>query len=63
MLVGRSHGCDDPPMATTLPVVTAPRVNPNAPSRELDEAVRAQAAAGGPIYKINSESVHEGTEL
>lgn len=57
LLVGRSHGCDDPPLATALPVVTAPRVDPNAPSLELDEAVRAQAAAGGPIYQIRSEIV------
>jgi len=57
LLVGRSHGCDDPPLATALPVVTAPRVDPNAPSLELDEAVRTQAAAGGPIYQIRSELV------
>lgn len=57
LLVGRSHGCDDPPLATALPVVTAPRVDPNAPSLELDKAVRAQAAAGGPIYQIRSELV------
>jgi len=57
LLVGRSHGCDDPPLATALPVVTAPRVDPNAPSLQLDEAVRAQAAAGGPIYQIRSALV------
>ena len=38
LLVGRSHGCDDPPLATALPVVTAPRVDPNARSLQLDEA-------------------------
>lgn len=59
LLVGRSHGCDDPPLATALPVATAPRVDPNAPSRELDEAVRAQSASGGPIYHINSALVTE----
>ena len=57
LLVGRSHGCDDPPMATTLPAATNPRVDPNAGSRELDEAVRAQAADGGPIYHVRSDFV------
>ena len=57
LLVGRSHGCDDPPLATILPIATAPRVDPNAPSKELDNAVRAQAAAGGPIYHIHSAFV------
>ena len=57
LLVGRSHGCDDPPLATILPIATAPRVDPNSPSKELDNAVRAQAAAGGPIYHIHSAFV------
>ena len=30
LLVGRSHGCDDPPLATTKPIMTAPRVDPAA---------------------------------
>ena len=57
LLVGRSHGCDDPPMAAVLPVATAPKVDPNAGSREIDEAVRAQSATGGAIYLINGELV------
>lgn len=57
LLVGRSHGCDDPPLATTLPVATAPRVDPNASSSELDAQVRVQAATGGPIYQINNALV------
>ena len=46
-------------MAAALPVATAPRVDPNATSRELDVAVRAQSVAGGPIYHIHSELVME----
>ena len=57
LLVGRSHGCDDPPLVTTLPVATAPRVDPNASSSELDLQVRVQSASGGPIYQINNELV------
>ena len=57
LLVGRSHGCDDPPLATTLPVATAPRIDPNAPSAQIDEAVRAQSVAGGPVYHIHADLV------
>mmetsp|Transcript_5572 Transcript_5572/g.10772 ORF Transcript_5572/g.10772 Transcript_5572/m.10772 type:complete len:481 (+) Transcript_5572:162-1604(+) len=57
LLVGRSHGCDDPALVTSLPVATAPRVNPNAPSSELDAQVRVQAASGGPIYQIDNALV------
>ena len=55
--VGRSHGCDDPPLATTRPVLTAPKCDPNASSAAIDVAVRAQAALGGPVYHINNSSV------
>lgn len=44
LLVGRSHGCDDPPLAARHPVTTAPKVDPNAPSAELDAAVRLQVS-------------------
>ena len=54
LLVGRSHGCDDPPLATTLPVATAPQIDPNAPSAQIDAAVRAQSVAGGPVYHIRA---------
>ena len=54
LLVGRSHGCDDPPLATTLPVATAPQIDPNAPSAQIDEAVRAQSVAGGPVHHIHA---------
>ena len=57
LLVGRSHGCDDPPLVSTLPVATAPRVDPNAPSSDLDAQVRVQSASGGPIYQINNALV------
>eukprot|EP00746_Dinoflagellata_sp_MGD_P068866 gnl/MRDRNA2_/MRDRNA2_28277_c0_seq1.p1 gnl/MRDRNA2_/MRDRNA2_28277_c0~~gnl/MRDRNA2_/MRDRNA2_28277_c0_seq1.p1 ORF type:complete len:491 (+),score=73.06 gnl/MRDRNA2_/MRDRNA2_28277_c0_seq1:125-1597(+) len=56
-LVGRSHGCDMPELAMTRPVVTAPKVDPSKPSAEIDAAVRAQAAAGAPVYHIYNASV------
>ncbi|GMH97073.1 hypothetical protein TrST_g6948 [Triparma strigata] len=57
LLVGRSHGCDDPPLVTSLPITTAPKMDPNASSADIDDAVRAQSTTGGPIYKINSPLV------
>lgn len=44
-LVGRSHECDEPPAVTTLPAVTAPRIDPAASSREIHEQV-GQALGG-----------------
>eukprot|EP00931_Biecheleriopsis_adriatica_P005389 TRINITY_DN106910_c0_g1_i1.p1 TRINITY_DN106910_c0_g1~~TRINITY_DN106910_c0_g1_i1.p1 ORF type:complete len:485 (+),score=88.32 TRINITY_DN106910_c0_g1_i1:175-1629(+) len=58
-LVGRSHGCDDPPLAMARPVVTAPKVDPNAASADIDVAVREQAARGGPVYHIYNASIKE----
>ena len=57
MLVGRSHGCDDPPLATTLDIATAPKMDPNASSRDIDNAVRVQIDAGGPVYHIYNSIV------
>ncbi|XRB02664.1 iron complex transport system substrate-binding protein [Pycnococcus provasolii] len=59
VMVGRSHGCDDPSLALALPIVTAPKVDPNAPSADIDSQVRAQAASGGPVYRIHAETVAE----
>ncbi|KAG8462307.1 hypothetical protein KFE25_012127 [Diacronema lutheri] len=56
-LVGRSHGCDYPELARSVPVVTAPNVDPNLPSAALDAAVRDQAASGGPVYRIDAALV------
>lgn len=57
LLVGRSHGCDDPPLAGALPIATAPKMDPNASSREIDEAVRVQVEEGGPVYHIYNSVV------
>ena len=57
MLVGRSHGCDWPPAALAVPPLTAPKVDPAAPSAVIDEAVRAQLARGGPVYHIFNDEL------
>ena len=47
-LVGRSHECDWPAEATCLPALTCPRVDPDASSHEIHEAVgRAVTAEPG----------------
>ena len=38
-------------------MLTAPKCDPNASSADIDVAVRAQAALGGPVYHINNSSV------
>ncbi len=45
-LVGRSHECDEPAAVTTLPALTAPRIDPAASSRAIHEQVGQ--ALGGP---------------
>jgi len=57
LLVGRSHGCDDPPLATTLQIATSPKMDPNAGSKEIDDAVRVQVNEGGPVYHIRNAVV------
>ena len=59
LLVGRSHGCDQPPAVRSLPVVTAPKVDPTAPSEEIDAAVRFVVSGGGPVYAIHDAIVAE----
>lgn len=51
-LVGRSHCCDYPPEVEALPVLTRPKVDPDAPGEEIDETVRALMAAGESVYDI-----------
>jgi len=60
-LVGRSHECDVPATVATLPAVTAPRIDPSAPSREIHEQVgralegaAARPADGGCAVGVSS---------
>ena len=52
-LVGRSHECDYPPAVLSLPMISRPRLDPLAPSRAIDDAVRAHAAVGEPVYALD----------
>lgn len=54
MLVAVSHECDYPPEITHLPRVTTSVVDSHAPSRDIDDAVRARAAGGLPVFTIDA---------
>ncbi len=53
-LVGISHECDYPPSVTHIPVMIEPLVGRDtALSKEIDQQVKARAAAGQPLYRLN----------
>jgi iron complex transport system substrate-binding protein len=54
-LVGRSHECDFPPGVEALPVCTAPKLDPEAPSAALDAAVKRFVREGLSIYRVDAE--------
>ena len=60
LLVGRSHGCDYPPICRSLPILSAPKIDPSAPSDVIDAQVRsylASAADGGTVYHVLSDEL------
>lgn len=50
-LVGVSHACDAP---ATIPRVTSPAIDPDAASGAIDEAVRAIALGGTPLFALDT---------
>lgn len=54
-LVGRSHECDYPPGVSQLPVLTAPKINPQANSLQIDQDVRSIVEKGLSVYDVNSD--------
>jgi iron complex transport system substrate-binding protein len=58
-LVGRSHECDFPPGVERLPVLTQPKLDPAAPSRAIDERVRALVREGLSVYRVDAERLRE----
>ncbi len=54
-VVGVSHECDFPPEARHKPVVTAPKIDVDANSAEIDRQVRSLVAEGLSIYQINEQ--------
>jgi iron complex transport system substrate-binding protein len=56
-LVGRSHECDYPFGVETLPSCTAARIDPSAPSREIDDQVRSRVRDALSIYDVDTEQL------
>ncbi len=56
-LVGRSHECDYPFGVEALPSCTAARIDPSAPSREIDDQVRSRVRDALSIYDVDTEQL------
>jgi len=56
-LVGRSHECDHPPELADLPVLTEPKLDPAAPSAEIDARVKQLVSDGLSIYRVDAEAL------
>lgn len=56
-VVGVSHECDFPSEVRGRPVLTAPKIDPRAPSAEIDRQVNALVAAGESIYRIDETAL------
>lgn len=50
-----SHECDFPAAARSLPILTAPRLDPRASSIEIDRAVRGLVGQGLSVYDIDEQ--------
>jgi iron complex transport system substrate-binding protein len=59
LLVGRSHECDFPPGVTALPVLTQPKLDSGASSREIDDRVKALVRDGLSVYRVDAEKLRE----
>jgi len=56
-LVGISHECDFPPDIVGLPVLSSPKVSPDAPGREIDRRVREILRDGLSVYRVRVEEL------
>ena len=56
-LVGRSHECDFPASVRRLPICTAPKINPESASAEIDRDVKALARQALSLYRVDGEQV------
>lgn len=56
-LVGRSHECDFPPDVETLPICTAPNLNPQGTSRTIHDRVEELLQSALSIYRLDLEQL------
>lgn len=58
-LVARSHECDYPATARDAPVCTQARIDVEKSSAGIDQAVKTAAAAGQPLFGIDSQTLRD----
>ncbi len=58
-IVGVTHECDYPPLARELPRLTRDTLPKGLSAAEIDASVRERTLAGGSIYELDSEQLHE----
>src|SRR5437763_4608489 len=58
-LVGRSHECDHPSSILSLPVCTAPKIDVQAGSGEIDRQVKNLVREAVSIYQIDTKKLKE----
>ncbi|MCG8388044.1 MAG: cobalamin-binding protein, partial [Cytophagales bacterium] len=58
-LVGRSHECDFPAGLDHLPVLTAPKFNPQGSSFAINKEVSEILKYGLSVYELNTELLEE----
>jgi iron complex transport system substrate-binding protein len=56
-LVARSHECDYPPTVQRLPIVTAPKFNPDGRSYEVDQRVKAILQEATSVYRVDADTL------
>jgi len=57
--VGVSHECDHPADVVGLPILTAPKLDPGKPRRDIDNDIRALVSAGLGVYAIDTARLAE----
>ena len=58
-LVARSHSCDYPSWVQALPALTAPKLDVEAPSSEIDARVRQLVRDGLSVYRVDAERLRD----
>jgi iron complex transport system substrate-binding protein len=58
-LVGRSHECDFPASVARLPVLTEPRLDCGASSKQIDERVKQVVRDGLSLYRVDATRLSE----
>ncbi len=58
-LIGRSHECDFPAAVASLPVLTEPKLNPDASSARIDADVKALVRDGLSVYRVDTARLRE----